>query len=491
MEIDVLNLLILSFIKLWFLLSLAICLLSRSRSTCASSLHALLLLVLLGTALLPLLVERIPSLHLLVLPADFRIEFYWSYGADLGSQIFTLLGSVYLLIVAWLWLRRFMQIRRVHALVRNAKALAVASHAELLKTLCSGLAIQSRVSLRYSDHIATPLTIGDIRPWILLPRESVLWDEHKLRRFLLHELAHIGRRDWFIKQFSYLIVAIFWIVPSAWRVLARLEWLAELSCDDVVIAAEGRRSDYAHDLLDVTASKAFAGAIGLIESRSHYERIAAVLDGGRIRRSNPLKFSLYALVFLLVLMMLASLQLAHVKRLENTADYELHPLILLNSAEQLLPNNTEQLLPDSAAQSSAKDLPDGEISHHLNPAADEPPLRFPLLALPDSTVKFKVTTTIDENWGGAAGDVIQPLVKMIPEYPRKALRRGREGVVEVTFNVLPTGETTQIHVLRAQPAGIFDKAAMDAVKQYRYAPQQREVHRLNEVFEFRLLEDAP
>lgn len=475
MEIDVLNLLIFSVIKLWILLSLAVFLLSRSRSTAASSLHALLVLVLFGAALLPLLVEYVPGPHFLLLPADLRVEFYWSYSADPASRRFTLLGSVYLLVVALLWLRRFIQIRRVQVLLQRARAIPVTSHAEMLKELRARLAIKSEVGLRYSDDIVTPLTLGDIRPWILLPRESLLWDEHKLRRFLLHELAHIARRDWFVKQFSYLVAAVFWIVPPAWRVLAKLEWLAELSCDDVVIAAEGRRSDYASDLLDITASRAFAGAVGLTEARNHYERIAAVLDGGRIRHGSAKKFFLHAVVFLGVLLAFAGVQLAHVRTGGNAADYELQPLVLLDVAEQ----------------PAVQRVPDEEVIPGGGDAVAEEFLYLPPLAKPDVNTKFEVTAAIEDVWSTAAGDVIQPLVKVIPEYPPRALRRGREGTVEVVFSISPDGETTQIRVLRAQPKGIFDKAAIDAVKQYRYAPRQNEIHGLNEIFEFRLLEDAP
>jgi TonB family protein len=476
MEIDVLNLLVLSVIKLWFLLSVATFLLSRSRSTAASSLHALLFMVLIGASLLPFLVDRVPGIRLLILPKDVGIHFHWSYGAGPASEFFTLLGSAYLLIVVWLWTRRFMQIRRVHALLRDAKTLAVRSHAELLRDLRARLAIKSQVDLRYSDQIATPLMIGDIRPKILLPRESLLWDQHKVRRFLLHELAHIARGDWFSKQFSYLLTAVFWIAPPAWRALAKLEWLAELSCDDVVIAAEGRRSDYANDLLDVAANRAFVGAIGLIETCSHYERIAAVLDGGRPRCRDSIKFSLHALVFLVILLALAGVQLAHVKTPKHTEFYELQPLVLLDVMEEPLIQNASG---------------DETTPLHHDPVVDEFPLRFPLLIQPDPTTRFEVTAAIDKAWNGTAGDVIQPLVKVIPEYPHKALRRGREGVVEIVFSILPTGETAHIRVHRAQPAGIFDKAAMDAVKQYRFAPPEREIHGVNEIFEFRLLEDAP
>ena len=476
MEIDVLNLLILSFVKVWILFSLAIFLLSRSRSTSASGCHALLLLVLLGAALTPLLVDHIPGLHLLVLPADLRIHFYWSLGADLESKIFTLFGSAYLLIVVCLWWRRLREIRSVHKVVRDASRLEVMSHQKQLHELRVNLSIQAQIDLRYSDKITTPLTFGDVHCWILLPQESLSWDEHKLRRLLLHELAHIARRDWFFKQFSYFVGAFFWMVPPVWRMMAKLEWLAELSCDDVVIASEGRRSDYASDLLEVTASKTLAGAIGLIENRSHYERIAAVLDGARIRHNNPIKFSLHALIFVTVLMTLAGLQLAHIKLPENIGVYQLMPLVLHDVVEQ----------PDDVDISSGQEMIDQRLS-----ADDESPSHFPPLVPTHSTTNFEVTTTIEDVWSGAAVDVIQPLVKVMPEYPHKALRRGREGIVEIAFSILPTGETAEIRVLRAQPTGVFEKAAIDAIKQYRYAPQSREIRGLNEVFEFRLLEDAP
>lgn len=63
--------------------------------------------------------------------------------------------------------------------------------------------------------------------------------------------------------------------------------------------------------------------------------------------------------------------------------------------------------------------------------------------------------------------------------------------MEISFGVSPTGEPTQIKVVRAEPRGMFEKAAIDALKQYRYAPREQTLYGLNEVFEFRLIEDAP
>lgn len=473
MEIDVFNVLILSGIKLWLILSLSILLLSRSRNTSASTLHGLLFLVLLGLVCVPLLMDRIPGLIFLLLPTDVRVEYLWSYTGDPASKFFTLIGSMYLGVVAFLWLRRLWEIRRVYSLLRQAKSLAVPSHHELLGVLADRLNIKRHIHLVYSDRIATPLTGGDIRPWILLPEESLDWDENRLRRFLLHELAHIARNDWFVKQFAYMMVAIFWVVPVVWRAQAKLEWLAELACDDVVISAEGRRADYANDLLDVTASRGLVGALGLTQEYNHYQRIAAVLDGGRVRQSSRLKFLLHALVFFVLLMVIAGVQITHRPQPAAPEYFQLQPLVIGSVSE--VPTEKENF------HSSVSPLPDLDLE-------SPPQVRY---APPVSIPEIAVSTPLEKLWQGATNDVLQPLVKVMPEYPSKALRRGREGVVEVTFNILPTGETTQIRILRAQPPEVFDKAAIDAIKQYRYAPQDHEVQGLSEYFEFRLIEDAP
>jgi protein TonB len=64
-----------------------------------------------------------------------------------------------------------------------------------------------------------------------------------------------------------------------------------------------------------------------------------------------------------------------------------------------------------------------------------------------------------------------PLVvehKVIPAYPRQALDRRMEGTVTVHINVNDRGRVAQVKLLNGDP--ILGKAAMDAVKQWRYHP---------------------
>jgi protein TonB len=55
-----------------------------------------------------------------------------------------------------------------------------------------------------------------------------------------------------------------------------------------------------------------------------------------------------------------------------------------------------------------------------------------------------------------------------PEYPRAAEMRGLEGWVDVEFALTADGQPREVEVTDADPAGTFDEAAIDAVRQWRY-----------------------
>jgi len=56
-----------------------------------------------------------------------------------------------------------------------------------------------------------------------------------------------------------------------------------------------------------------------------------------------------------------------------------------------------------------------------------------------------------------------------PAYPRNAASRRLAGWVEVTFTVEPSGRTADVQVIGADPPGIFDDAAVAAVRRWRFA----------------------
>ncbi len=106
-------------------------------------------------------------------------------------------------------------------------------------------------SFSESEFIAVPVTIGWIRPRIVLPLEWRTWDSEKLDAVLAHEGAHVRRRDGLTGMMAGINRCIFWFHPLAWWIERRLALLAEKACDDSCVATLGNRERYARLLLEM------------------------------------------------------------------------------------------------------------------------------------------------------------------------------------------------------------------------------------------------
>jgi protein TonB len=61
-----------------------------------------------------------------------------------------------------------------------------------------------------------------------------------------------------------------------------------------------------------------------------------------------------------------------------------------------------------------------------------------------------------------------------PEYPQSAREHGIGGWVDVQFTVQADGALNEVTVVGAQPAGVFEQSALDAVRHWRYQPMVKE-----------------
>ena len=65
-------------------------------------------------------------------------------------------------------------------------------------------------------------------------------------------------------------------------------------------------------------------------------------------------------------------------------------------------------------------------------------------------------------------------MRMNPIYPQEARRRGIEGVVEISFLITREGRTADLRVLHAEPGTTFVRAALEAVRRWRFTPPQKD-----------------
>lgn len=75
------------------------------------------------------------------------------------------------------------------------------------------------------------------------------------------------------------------------------------------------------------------------------------------------------------------------------------------------------------------------------------------------------------NLGAGSDGDIMPLVRVAPQYPRRALSRGIEGWVQVEFTISKVGTVENPVVVDADPPGIFNRSALKAVTKWKYKPK--------------------
>ena len=86
----------------------------------------------------------------------------------------------------------------------------------------------------------------------------------------------------------------------------------------------------------------------------------------------------------------------------------------------------------------------------------------------DSSLELSEATNLGA--GGADRDAV-PIVRVDPQYPMQAAQRGIEGWVELRFTVNRAGGVKDARVTKSHPRRVFDKAAMTAVRKWKYNPK--------------------
>ncbi len=64
-----------------------------------------------------------------------------------------------------------------------------------------------------------------------------------------------------------------------------------------------------------------------------------------------------------------------------------------------------------------------------------------------------------------------PLVQVPPSYPRRAERLQIEGFVMIEFTITPDGSVIEPVVIESEPPNVFDKAALQAIIQWKFEPR--------------------
>jgi hypothetical protein len=95
------------------------------------------------------------------------------------------------------------------------------------------------------------MTVGVMRPAIILPNAWKAWDSETLAAIIAHELAHVRRHDASIAFAAHLNRAMFWFHPLAWWLERKLAVTAEHACDEAAARAIAAPDRYAEILVEM------------------------------------------------------------------------------------------------------------------------------------------------------------------------------------------------------------------------------------------------
>ena len=491
--------------------------------TAAAARHRFLIWAFALLFVLPLLCALLPSIAVPVWPTSAKHA-----AVTVEQTAFALAGQASRRALNWpvlIWLTGFtcallpLLFGAVAAakLIRSAEPIGDPAWEETLHELPSDPRAARSPELLISHRLEVPLTCGALRPRILLPAAARTWSRERRTAVLLHELAHIRRRDVAVQMAIHLIAAFWWFQPLVWILQRAVRKESELACDSEALAKGCRPSAYAAELLGIArgmGSHERVSSLGIsMARRGDLEmRLEAVLTPGSPLFSQ--KHMRNALLFLGAVAIGASTVTATSQQIfyrpggpimKHSLFSGLLASISLSAATisgslfdpsgAAVPDARVTLSnPDTGAKQEVASGPDGKFTLDEAPAGQyilrvEKPGLGSLFRVFDVKADSKIDRGFTISSGDArdinqlappdreskrvriGGQVAEAnLIKKVqPVYPGPAKAAGLQGTVELEASISAEGVPTELRVVRS-PGDDLTESALEAVRQWRYKP---------------------
>lgn len=145
-------------------------------------------------------------------------------------------SSVYLLILSALLLRYFRHYIRSRQITRTGLSKISPGFRLFTASTARQMGIRTTVGLYLSSLVDVPVTLGFLKPVILLPVAMLTsLRTEQVEAILVHELAHIQRKDYLLNLMITVIELLFFFNPFTRLLIARLKKEREHCCDDQVL----------------------------------------------------------------------------------------------------------------------------------------------------------------------------------------------------------------------------------------------------------------
>jgi beta-lactamase regulating signal transducer with metallopeptidase domain len=173
---------------------------------------------------------------------------------------------------------------RLRMLRRNSVSIAAEELPVDLRQMVEEWRADRNIELRSSTEIRVPAAIGFFKPTILLPEWAVReLSAEELRTVVLHEYAHLERRDDWTNLAQKMVRAIFFFHPAVLWVEQRISLEREMACDDAVLSRTKNPHAYARCLISLAEKSLVRRGVALAQAaigraRDTSLRLSYILD---------------------------------------------------------------------------------------------------------------------------------------------------------------------------------------------------------------------
>ncbi len=238
---------------------------------------------------------------------------------DQAKDILPYLAFVYLLVLLLLCFQWMATYKRTKFIKTKGLQKIEVNWRLFVKEISVQLGIKREVKIYLSETVQTPLTIGFLKPFILIPLASInQLTTDQMEAVILHELAHIKRFDYIFNLFLALIEIILFFNPFMLLISRYIKRERENCCDDWVLQYQYNPASYARALLQIAACQSSSLlALGAADNKKILlHRIKRMIEK---KEKTLFNYRYQLIAFFIILTVLGSLAVLSARQPANNA----------------------------------------------------------------------------------------------------------------------------------------------------------------------------
>ena len=172
-----------------------------------------------------------------------------------------------------------------------------------LKELSGKFGLNKLVSISESGKVKAPITIGYLKPLILLPIGMISGlPKEQVEAIIIHELAHIKRYDFLINLLQTFTETIFFYHPAVWWISSTIKNERENCCDDLTLKLCGGSLIYfkaLYNLQQICSDENEIALAAIGKKNQLFRRINRMNSNNKIT-SYGVKFAAFAVLLIVI-----------------------------------------------------------------------------------------------------------------------------------------------------------------------------------------------